>query len=131
MNYRLFLTLIILGTIISWVTWVAVLFYFDPTQISFIGFSLFYLSFFMAFGGTVFVIGDLVKAKLLKKQMPYHRLKTSIRHAILLTLLVVGWTVLKGYGLLYWWNLILYMMALTVLEFFFISSQKQRPHSNL
>lgn len=129
MNYRLFLTLIILGTIISWGAWLAVLFYFDPAQISSLGFILFYASFFMAFGGTVFMVGDGIKARLLKRQMLYHRLRTSIRHSILLTLLVMGWAVLKSYGLLYWWNLALYMMVLTVLEFFFISSQKQRANN--
>ncbi len=128
MNYRLFLILIILGTIVAWVAWVTVLFNFDPTQISLIGFVMFYLSFFLAFSGTIFILGDSLKMRLLKKQLLYHRLRTSIRHAILLTILVMGWAVLKSYNLLQWWNLILYMLVLTVLEFFFISSQKQRPN---
>ena len=126
MNYRLFLTCIAVGTVIAWAAWVMVLFNFDPSQTSFLGFTMFYLSFFLAFSGTVFMVGDVLKTRLLKKQLLYHRLRTSIRHAILLTLMVMGWAVLKSYGLLYWWNLLLYILVLTVLEFFFISSQKQR-----
>jgi hypothetical protein len=40
--------------------------------------------------------------------------------------LVIGGLFLKSKNLLAWWNIILLVLALTVLEFFFMSSQKRK-----
>lgn len=126
MNFKFFLALIILGTIIALASFVLVIFYFDPTQIGFAGFALFYLTLFLALSGVIFLISDSLKAKFNKKLLLYQRLRTSVRHAIFFSLLITGWAFLKASGLLRWWNLLLFILILTLLEFFFISTQKQK-----
>ncbi len=128
MSLKVFLALIISGTIISWLTWGVILFYFNPDQASFWGFGLFYLSLFLALSGSIFLLGDWLAAKIFKNQLMIYRLKSSIRHSLLFVILILGWAFLKSHDLLRWWNLALLILILAVLEFFFISSQKKVIH---
>lgn len=124
MNYKLFLLLILVGTVIAWVMWGAVIFNFDPFETGFLGFSVFYLTLFLGLSGLIFLFSIFIKAKLIKKQTPYQRLNVSLRHSIFFAVLFVFWAFLKSQGLLRWWNLLLLILILTTLEFFFISQKK-------
>ncbi|MFA6410416.1 MAG: hypothetical protein WCW26_02455 [Candidatus Buchananbacteria bacterium] len=126
MRFKLFLGLIVFGTILAWLSWGMVIFYFDPGQAGFTGVILFFVSLFLALSGLLFLLIDLVKAKLAKDQLLLYRIRVSIRHSILFTVIVLGWALLKSQSLLRWWNFLLLVLALTVLEFFFISTQKQK-----
>jgi len=119
------LVLIVLGTIISWLGLGMIILYFDPAQTSFLGFSLFYLSLFLGLSGIIFLLANWLKVKLFKRQLVFIRVKNSLRHAILFTVLFIGWAFLKSHDLLRFWNLLLLILILAVLEFFFISAQKK------
>lgn len=124
MNYKLFLFLILAGTVIAWAAWGAVIFNFDPFQTGSLGFVVFYLTLFLGLFGLIFLTSTFLKAKFIKKQTPYQRLNVSLRHAALFSVLFVAWAFLKSQGLLRWWNLLLLILILTTLEFFFISQKK-------
>ena len=126
MSLKIFLILIVLGTIFSWIAWGMVIFYFDPEKIDVLGFGIFYLSLFLGLSGLFFSVSNWLKAKIFQKQLLYIRLKNSVRHSILFSILILGWAFLKSQHLLNWWNLILFILVLTGFEFFFISSQKTR-----
>lgn len=126
MSLKVFLALIILGTIISWSSFGLVIFYFDPEQIGPLGFGIFYLSLFLSLSGAIFLLSDWLKAKIFKKQLLFIRLRNSVRHAIIFTALILGWAILQSQDLLHWWNLLLFILILTVVEFFFMSSNKQQ-----
>lgn len=126
MSYRVFLSLIILGSIISWLSLGLIIFYFDPQKISFVGFSLFYASFFVSLGGLIFLVTNFLKRKFFKDQLLYYRVRNSVRHAIFFSILIIGWAFLKSHDLLRWWNILLLILILTILEFFFISLNKER-----
>lgn len=125
MSFRVFLLLIVFSTAISWITWGMTLFYFNPEQIGALGFSLFYASLFLALSGSIFIVTDFLKARVMNKQLIFFRLRTSVRHSIFFSFLIVGWLFLRGTDLLTWWILLIFIGALTALEFFFISLQKQ------
>lgn len=125
MSLKVFLVLIITGTVIAWLSWGMTILYFDPGQTGILGFGLFYLSLFLGLSGTIFLVGDWLRAKIFKKQLIFNRLRISVRQAILFTILILGWAFLRSYDVLRWWNLILLILILTILEFFFISSQKK------
>ncbi|MFA6254443.1 MAG: hypothetical protein WC675_00230 [Patescibacteria group bacterium] len=124
MSLKSFLLLLILGTLLAWLSWGLMLLYFDPSQTSLLGFSLFYLSLFLGISGIIFLVVDWLKGKIFKKQLLLTRLKNSIRHAILFSILILGWLLLKSHDLLQWWNLLLFILVLTTLEFFCMSTQK-------
>lgn len=130
MSLKVFLGLIIIGTIIAWLSWGMAVFYFDPQQINFLGFSIFYLSLFLGLSGTIFLVSDRLRAIILKKQLIFTRLRTSVRQAVFFTILILCWAFLKSQALLQWWNLLLLILILTVLEFFFISSQKKNIYKH-
>jgi len=125
MSLKVFSILIAFGTIISWLGLGMIILYFDPTQTSFLGFSLFYLSLFLGFSGTIFLLADFLKGKIFKKQLVFIRVRNSVRHAILFTILFTSWAFLKSHDLLRIWNLLLLILILAILEFFFISAQKK------
>ena len=112
MSLKIFLTLIILGTIASWISFGFIIFYFDPGQTSFLGFSLLYLSLFLGLSGLIFLVNDWIKTKIFKNQSLIHRLRKSLRHAILFTILILGWAFLKSKSLLNLWNLILFILII-------------------
>jgi hypothetical protein len=126
MSLKIFLVLIILGTILAWITFGLVVFNLDPEQAGIFGFLLFYLNLFLALSGTIFIVSDLIKARFFKYQSLYHRFKVSLRHSIFFTVLILGWAFLKSQGILRWWNILLLILSLTILEFFFISLDKQK-----
>ena len=130
MNYKLFLFLILAGTVIAWAMWGAVILNFDPFQTGFLGFAVFYLTLFLGLSGLIFLASTFLKAKLIKKQTPYQRLNVSLRHAVLFVFLLAVWAFLKSQGLLRWWNLLLLILILTTLEFFFISQKKRVSEFN-
>ena len=125
MSFRAFLILIIFGAVISLLGLGMSIFYFNPDQISFIGFSVFYLSLFLSLTGTIFLVSDWFKSKIIKKQLLFFRLRNSVRHSILFTTLILGWLWLRSYQLLQWWSLVLFILMLVVAEFFFMSLYKK------
>ena len=125
MSFRLFLLLTVIGTVISWFSWGIALFYFNPEQIGLVGFILFYSSLFLALAGSIFIVTDWLKARVMNRQLIFFRLRTSVRHSIFFSMLIVGWLLLRGTDLLTWWTLLIFIAVLTALEFFFISLQKQ------
>lgn len=125
MSFKSFFLLIILGTVLSWIAWGMVIFNFDPNRVSWLQFIAFYVSLFMALGGSIFIIIDWLKSKIFKRQLLIFRVRASIRHGILFSILLLGWAFLRSQGLLAWWVLLLLILILTVLEFFFISLQRK------
>ncbi|MFA5022128.1 MAG: hypothetical protein WC508_03550 [Patescibacteria group bacterium] len=126
MSFRVFLLLVIAGTILAWLAWGMVIFYFDPSQAGIAGFTIFYLTLFLGLSGLLFLIINSIKTKIGKDQLLLYRIRISLRHAIMFSVIVLGWALLKTQGLLRWWNFLLLVLVLALLEFFFISTQKQR-----
>ncbi|HLC90029.1 MAG TPA: hypothetical protein VJG65_03650 [Patescibacteria group bacterium] len=126
MGKKLFFWLTAFGTVISAIGLGVIIANFDPGQIGFFSFFLFYLSFFLAVSGFIFIISEWLKERFLKNQNLYYRLATSTRHSIFFGLLLTGWLFMKSQKLLTWWGLLLFILILTILEFFFLSLKKSK-----
>lgn len=125
MTTRGFSLIIFLGTVISWINFLAVLFYIDPYQAGLPGLIFLYLSAILAFIGTLYLIGYLLRKRFVRYQPSFQRLRVAWRQAIWFTTLLVGLVYLYHNNLLTFLNLILLVVILTVLEFFFISYKKE------
>lgn len=125
MSLKSFFLLIILGTIFSWLAWGMVVLNFDPVQVGWLEFIAFYISLFLALVGSLLVILDWLKSKIFRRQLLVFRVRTSVRHGILFAVLLLIWAFLKSQNLISWWILLLLILAVTVLEFFFISLQRK------
>jgi hypothetical protein len=125
MSLRAYLTLMAFGTIVAAATFFLVLFRVDPAAAGALGFSLFYLSLFFSVCGLVSIVGFLTRVSLHRDEMLSCLVGLSFRQAVLLSALAVGALALHARGLLSWWNSLLLVAAVTVIEFIFVSVEKR------
>ena len=125
MTLNKYLILMTLTTIVCWGAWISVINTINPIEAGFLGFFFFYSSLLLALTGTLSVIGFFIRKLVLKEELAFCHVAVSFRQAILFSILVAGSLILQAKGLLTWWNVLLFILALTVLEFFFISFKKQ------
>src|SRR5687768_4702507 len=124
MTLRQYLLLMGVGTALAWSAVGLIIGTVDPTDTQPVVFGVFYASLWLALTGTLSIIGFVLRVALLKKQLVVSRhVAVSFRQAVLLSLLVVVSLFLQSRSLLTWWNALLIVAALTVLEFFFISAK--------
>src|SRR3989339_1455538 len=127
MGIKVFNFLIAISTVISIVAlWLVVTTY-DPGRAGVGIFFLLYVCGMMALGGVFLLISEFAKRRFASYQSVADRLGQSIRHAIFFSVLMTSWVLLKSNGLLRWWNVLLLVAVLTVLEFFFISFKRHAP----
>lgn len=113
-----------LATLVCWGAWIVVINNIDPTETGFLGFFFFYFSLFLAITGTLSVVGFFIRKLILKEELAFRHVAVAFRQAVLFAILIIGSLILQNHNLLTWWNIILFILALTVLEFFFISFKK-------
>lgn len=108
-------------TTLCWIGWITVLFFIDPDQTEFIGIFLFYLSLFFALIGTFSLLGFFFRVWFSRKEIVFQHVGISFRQALLFSLLLVGSLALQGLRILTWWNAALFIVSISILEFFFLS----------
>ncbi|MCL5795685.1 MAG: hypothetical protein M1338_05025 [Patescibacteria group bacterium] len=128
MSVRIFLLLIIVGSVLSFISWLVVLLNLDPNQAGFLGLVSFYLSLFLILLGIFLLLGFWLRRKFKSGQIIYQQLATSLRQAIFFSILIIGLALLQRGGVLTWWNSLLFILTLTVLEFFFIVYSRQKKY---
>jgi len=126
MTLKQYLILMTLTAIFCWMIWFSVLYLIDPGVAGILGFIFFYLSLFLALAGTLSVLGLLLRMKFGKEEAVFKTVITSFRQAMMLSLLLISSLFLKSKNLLTWWNVIFLVLAVVVLEFFFMSYNKKR-----
>jgi hypothetical protein len=125
MSLRVYLTIMGFGTIVAAATFFLVLFRVDPSSAGTLGFVLFYLSLFLAVAGAVSIVGFVVRVFMHRDEMLSRLVGLSFRQAVLLAAIAVGALALHARGLLSWWNSLILVAAITIVEFFFISLEKK------
>jgi hypothetical protein len=125
MTLKQYLILMSICTLFCWLALALVIYFIDPTEAGFLGFAFFYSSLFLALTGTMSILGFAMRIKFVKDELVFRHVVSAFRQAILFSILIVGSLFLQSKSLLTWWNIILFILALTVLEFFFISYKKK------
>jgi hypothetical protein len=121
MSLRIYLTLMILATILCaavfWVTVTVI----DPFTTNWLGFALFYASLFLAVLGVAAIIGFVVRFVLLRQRLALRAVIISFRQALLVALLAVVTLMLLAHKLFSWLNVIFLIIGFSALEFFLLS----------
>ena len=126
MTLRQYFFWMILATALCWLGWLSVVWMVDPAEAGVLGLFLFYAALSLALIGSFSVVGLGLRA-LARRQEPVSRhAATSFRQSVLLTGLMAGSLALQSRSLLTWWNLLLFVATMTVLEFFLISFRSGR-----
>ncbi|MBI5621395.1 hypothetical protein HY933_00830 [Candidatus Falkowbacteria bacterium] len=125
-KYTVFMLII---TLFCWGAWVLVIFQIDPTAAGALGFIVFYVTLFFALTASLAVVGLLLRRWFVSHQPPTRQVAIALRQGVWFALLLVGALVLLSWQLLTVWNTLLLIAVLTVVEFFFISTEHNGEQS--
>ncbi|MFA6909034.1 MAG: hypothetical protein WC289_04070 [Patescibacteria group bacterium] len=109
------------ATLVCWVAWLMVLYYINPTEAGVVGFLIFYSSFALAVLGTFSLLGFFGRVWFSKEQIIFRHLGVAFRQAVWFAILLAVSLILQSQGLLTWWNGLLLITFLTIVEFMFLS----------
>jgi hypothetical protein len=126
MSLRSYIFLMLLATIACFLAFFAVIYFFDPFVGGLWVLLFFYLSLFLALLGTFSILGLFVRLIFTREKLVLKKVLISFRQAVWFSLLVVISLHLKSIDLLAWKNIILLILAFTLLELFFMS-YKTKP----
>jgi hypothetical protein len=128
MTISTFFALLVAGTTLSWSGWLLVLNRIDPTNAGAGSIFLFYATLALSLLGTLLVIEYGIRSVRQRSMLAYQRLALSTRHAILFTVLLVGYLLLQQQKLAGWLNMLLLVIVLTMIELFCLSRQRHRTY---
>lgn len=117
MNVRTYTITMILATVIAWTGWSVVLVNFDPSEGGVAVFLLFYSFLFLAFLGTLSVLGLWLRQWGSKDRgLVRIRAMESFRQAIVLSGVFIIALWLQSMRVLTWWNVLLLIILAAVIE---------------
>ncbi len=128
MSLRAYLTFMGLATVLAAATFLIVLFSVDSDTVGMSGLILFYASLFLTIIGLLSLFGLLVRVALHRHEPLFRLVAVSFRHSVLFGILVVGALALRAVQLITWWNSLIMIAVLTLVEFMFLSLER-RPVS--
>ena len=125
MTLRGFIITMFIGTLICWVAFAIVILNTNPYEAGTMSFIFFYLSLLLSLTGTITVIGIFVRLSILRRDdFISRRVSASFRQGALLAVVICAGLYLMSKNLLTWWNVVFFILGISLLEFFFISLKR-------
>ncbi len=118
MNLSKFLVYMIIATLIAWVGFFMLISLVNSNESGKLTFLIFYLILGLATLGTFTVIGFWLRKIFTKNELSFYNVIVSFRQGLWLSLVLVISLYLQSKGLLNWINAILFILALSLIEFF-------------
>lgn len=110
-------------SLLFWLVFVFVAKLINPETSNWIGFSLFYLSLFLAASSVLALLGFVFRLIFLRKIPPFTLAKTSFRQSFLFSFLLIAILLMLAESLFSWLNIIIVILILSILEYIFISEK--------
>lgn len=123
MSLTKYLVFMILATLLCWAAFLIVLYNVDPFSTVGLGLVLFYLSLLFTLIGTLSLVAFIIRYIFNKNQFITQQVIASFRQAILFSVLVVVALYLQSKELIAWWNLLILIVLLVVVEIGFSSKR--------
>ncbi|MFA5829090.1 MAG: hypothetical protein WC843_01150 [Candidatus Gracilibacteria bacterium] len=124
MSHHRYLAIIGSAGVLSWIAWIVVLNKLDPFASTGVSLGLFFLSLFVALICTFTVVGFYFRVWLNKNEIYYNHINIAFRQGVLLTFLAVGSLAFQLLGVLTWWSGLLFIAAITLVEFYFMAKEQ-------
>lgn len=124
MSHHRYLTIIGIAGVLSWVAWIVVLYKLDPFESTGLALAFFFLSLFVALVSTFTVLGFYFRVWLNKNEIYYNHINIAFRQGLLLTFIALGCLLFQLLGVLTWWSGLLYIAAITLVEFYFMAKEE-------
>ena len=125
MSFRTYIIFMSVATLVSWSAWGIILFLVNPFEADVMSFLFFYVSLFFSLLGTIAIIGALTRRIFIKDKMLFRQVIVSFRQAVFISFLIMLCLLLQGERLLTWWNIMLLIAAVSVIELFAISKKQK------
>lgn len=127
MSFRAYILLMVVGTLVAWLGWGIVLWNVNPKEAGGLGFGLFFLTLLMGLVGAITLFGLLVRLVVMKRhELVIREVKTSFRHAVILSIVSIVSLVFSAQGWLSWWVLIVFIVVAGALEYVSLLIQHSR-----
>lgn len=121
MTLRSYLNSMAVATSIAFMGWALVLMYIDPTSSGYMGLTLFYLTLFLGLMGFFTLISFSLKRWISNNEIIFAYIASSFRQGFWLAIIIIGLLVMQGARILNWWDALLFVGAISLLELYFIS----------
>jgi len=121
MTLKQLILIVLAATAIFWLSWVLVLLEVDPTSGGWVGLLLFYGSLFFSLLGLFFLSVLIFRRMTNKIDLEYKIVSASFRQSFFFALIIIGALFLQSRHFLTWWNIILLVLGIGILEYFFLS----------
>jgi hypothetical protein len=127
MTLRQFMTIMVLATVLCWISFGMVVINIDPFQGSNVGFTFFYLSLFFALLGTASLMTFLGYRFFSREDLPMVRyVKKSFRYGIFFSLTGNALLFLQINAYLNFWNFTLFLLVIALCISFSFSASHPR-----
>jgi len=123
MSFKKYIILIAIGTLAAFSGFLFTINKVDPTQATVFGFIAFYFSLFFTFTGVLSLLMIGIRWIFVKNLAMFANITRSFRQAILFSIVIVSFLLLKSVDLLKWWNAIFIIGVIIGIELF-ASSRK-------
>lgn len=123
MSLKQYLFLIISATAISIIAFLIVINSINPTATNLLGFTLFYLSLFFSVTGILALILFLFRNAFNSTLFLKDKVLISFRQAFLIGVLICVGLFLQSQKLIAWWNLIILILILFIIEYGFLAKE--------
>jgi len=100
---------------------VLIVYYIDPNSGGVIGKLLFYLVLFFFSSGLFSLILLWLRRKIISEETAFSNVGLSFRQGILLALLISGLMVMQSFRILVWWDGLLLLAGIFLIELYFLS----------
>ena len=127
MTLKHYVALIIIGTVACWTAFAMVIYNLDPNAGSWVVFMSFYTTLFLALLGTFALLGMGIRLALLWHEPPLEQVLIAFRQAFSFAFLVVAALFLQSQDLLQWWNILMLIGVLTLVEWAVLLRQRRIP----
>lgn len=125
MTLKEFIIWMFFGTLICWAAFGIILYTTNPFEAGTVAFIFFYISMILALTGSLTLAGLFTRVFILKRDdFVARRVMASFRQGIFLAVAFSAGLLLMSKGLITWWNITLFVLGISLLEFFFISSKR-------
>lgn len=121
MTFRLYLCVMLIGTLLLWGSWSFVLWTMNPQESGIGGIVLFYVTLGMSLVGTFTLIRIACRFWLdRRKDLLTRDVRTAFRHALFLSTVAMTSLALSASNLLRWWMLIGLITVVGAIEYLFL-----------
>jgi len=123
MSLRTYLFGIFVATVLCWAAFVLTIYNTNPKDAGTMAVVSFFGSLFFALMGTFTLLGFYLRLWFYKNEIFYANIGVAFRQGIFLAIIVCGILGLQAIRLLTWWNMILFIIIVVMLEAYFLAKE--------